>query len=431
MASMYESALTKAASDLESRGYTVQIEPSASSRSSLRADVLGWGVDPAGTLRPMVAVEILTPGAIGEELEKLLSRARRQLKSIRDYFGTRTNFVYDGEKWLELSENFLEFNVSPGPALMSGTEAGRVTDIQSITNLIEVPFRQSVERLRNDMPLESSSLIAVEELLKNPRRTDKSVYLTSHPGIGLDPDSLIKACQSLIERALGRDAQFLTPTNVISFLFNLITPQGLSGDFIDPFSGSGATLREFVFRSKLNNSAIGKVEGIEINSRISEISHLFNSLIDPLINVTTGDSHTIAKQQFDVSVSIPPFGIRRNSPVDTPFGPTLNGDLLTLFQIASLLKPNGVAVCLTPPGWTWQVSREASEFRKWLSSNFHVVALISLPAILSSTGIKPVVLIIRNSTPGETIVGTMGEDWLTQSQPDGELYQQIQASLGI
>lgn len=184
MASMYESALTKAASDLESRGYTVQIEPSASSRSSLRADILGWGVDPSGTLRQMVAVEILTPGAIGEELEKSLSRARRQLRSIRDYFGTRTNFVYDGEKWLELSENFLEFTVSPGPEHMSETQAGCVTDIQSITNLIGALFRQSMERLRNGMEPASKSLIAVEELIKNPRISNQSVYLTSHPTIG-------------------------------------------------------------------------------------------------------------------------------------------------------------------------------------------------------------------------------------------------------
>ena len=133
----------------------------------------------------------------------------------------------------------------------------------------------------------------------------------------------------------------------------------------------------------------------------------------------------------DVSVSIPPLGIRRTSPIDTPFGPTSNGDLVALVQIATSLKPNGVAACLVAPGWTWQVSREALEFRNWLSTNFHVVALISMPAVLDSTRIKPVVLVIRNSAPGETIVGTMGDDWLEQSQPQGELFQQIQASLKI
>ena len=54
-----------------------------------------------------------------------------------------------------------------------------------------------------------------------------------------------------------------------------------------------------------------------------------------------------------------------------------------------------------------------------------------MPAVLNTTGIKPVALIIRNSTPGETIVGTLGEDWLEQSQPEGELFQQIQTSLRI
>ena len=133
----------------------------------------------------------------------------------------------------------------------------------------------------------------------------------------------------------------------------------------------------------------------------------------------------------DVSISIPPLGVRLNNSVDTPFGPTINGDLISISQIATSLKPNGVAACVVAPSWTWQVSREAVEFRKWLSSNFHVVALISMPAILNATAIKPVVIIIRNSAPGETIVGTLGEDWLEQSQPQGELYQQIQLSLKL
>jgi hypothetical protein len=428
MASIYESALIKAVSDLESRGYTVQEALSPYPNSPLRGDILAWGVDSNGVLRPMVGVEILSPKHMAE---KDISNSRRQLKKVRDYFGTKTHFICDGEKWLELSENFLEFNASSGPVTISGTESYCVTDIKSITNLIEVPFWQSVERLRNDMPVESCALIAVEELLKNPRITNIAVYLTSHPAIGLNPDSLIKACLGLIERTLGRNAEFSSPKNVIDFLFNLISPQGFTGSFVDPFSGSGATLREFVLRSKLNNSSIGSVEGIEINSRTAEMCRLFNSLIDSSIKVTTGDSITTTKELVDVSVSIPPLGIRRTNPIETPFGPTLNGDLIALVQIAKSLKPNGVAACLVAPGWTWQVSREALEFRNWLSANFHVIALISMPAVLNTTGIKPVVLIFRNSAPGETIVGTMGEDWLEQSQPQGELFQQIQASLKI
>lgn len=428
MASIYDSTLLKAVSDLESRGYKVQTELSVPAKSPLRADILAWGVDSNGVLCPLVAVEVLSLERMGE---KELSNSRRQLRALRDQLGTKTHFIYNGEKWLELSENFLEFNDSSGPISMSGIESSCVIDIKSITNLMEVPFRQIVERLRNDMPIESCSLVAIDELLKNSRITDTAVYLTIYPTIGLNPDSLIKASLRLIERTLGRNAEFTSPRNVIDFLFNLISAQGFTGNFIDPFSGSGATLREFVLRSKLNNSSIGNVEGIEINSRTAEISRLFNSLIDPSIKVTTGDSITATKELVDVSVSIPPLGIRRTTPIETPFGPTLNGDLIALVQIAKSLKPNGVAACLVAPGWTWQVSREAIEFRNWLSTNFHIVALISMPAVLNATGIKPVALVIRNSAPDETIVGTLGEDWLEQSQPHGELFQQIQASLTI
>jgi hypothetical protein len=41
------------------------------------------------------------------------------------------------------------------------------------------------------------------------------------------------------------------------------------------------------------------------------------------------------------------------------------------------------------------------------------------------TAISPVALLVRNSAPGETVVGTLKEDWFAQSKEDQELKSAI------
>lgn len=429
MSSKYESALVQAISLLEERGYSVQLEAESSSRKGFRADLLGWGNDNSGKTKPIVAIEMISAAGTEVHIELSIAKARRQLRAIRDKFGTELHFIFDGTTWRSLSENFLEIEPSNGPPKIS-RGAGIVSDVDSISSLISNSLWRTFDRLRNEMSPESSVFIAIEELLEGAKfEPGKTVFLVSNPKIGLDPMALVAACTKQIEKVLGRNANFVTPAKAVDFLFNLIGGNGFYGDFFDPFSGSGSTLREFAIRTENQGEPDAKIEGYEINNRVSDLSRLLNSLVDSRIHVMTENSYFANEVLCDFSVSIPPFGVRMHESMETPFGSVMNGDIAAIYKIAASLKSGGIAACITVPGWTWSRSRESVEFRNWLSSNFHVVALLSLPAIMNHTAIKPIVLIIRNTAPGETIVGTLGDDWLVQSTPNSELSQAIGSAL--
>lgn len=419
MLSEYE-VITTVALLLKDRGYAVEISPDLD--KVVRPDILGWGTDGAGVTKPIVAVEIkLNP-------LKTLNGAIAQLKSISDRFGTTENFIFDGETWLKVATNFLGIEASDGPGLLT-SPVEVLTDLASVSRLIVKPLFEASNSLRGDMDFHSVIMESVKQLLKEPRiGMQGEVFLREFPHLGIAAETLIKACTDYIDKSLGKMDAITTPAPVISFLFNLLGSKKLEGTFLDPFSGSGSMLREFVIRGRSQGSSHLRSVGVEINHNVAILSNLFNSFIDPEISVTRDDSFRSEHIPCDVCVTFPPMGVKLNEPVATPFGPTRNGDIAAITLVASTLKPDGVAVMLTAPAWTW--NKEGSALREWLRSNFHVVALLSLPPVLKNlTSISPLALVIRNATPDETIVGTLGDDWSLQAQPDGELFRLISLAL--
>ena len=56
----------------------------------------------------------------------------------------------------------------------------------------------------------------------------------------------------------------------------------------------------------------------------------------------------------------------------------------------------------------------------FLAENFHVAALIGLPAgAITGTGVRSVLVVIDRTEPAETLVTHLGEDWETQLGPEG------------
>lgn len=419
MLSEYE-VMTTVALLLKERGYAVEISPDLD--KVVRPDILGWGTDGAGVTKPIVAVEIkLNP-------LKTLNSAIAQLKSISDRFGTTENFIFDGESWLKVATNFLGIEASDGPGSLT-SPAEVLTDLASVSRLIAKPLFDAANSLRHQMDLHALVAESVKELLKDSRiGTHGEVFLSDFPHLGIAAETLIKACTDYIDKSLGKMMSITTPAPVISFLFNLLGSKKLEGTFLDPFSGSGSMLREFVIRGRAQGSSQLRSVGVEINNGVATLSNLFNSFIDPEISVARADSLRTIATPCDVCVTFPPMGVKLNEPVATPFGPTRNGDIAAIARVASALKPGGVAVMLTTPAWSW--NKEGSALREWLRSNFHVVALLSLPPILKNlTAISPLALVFRNATPGETIVGTLGDDWSLQAEPEGELYRLVSLSL--
>lgn len=419
MLSEYE-VMTTVALLLKERGYAVDISPDLD--KVVRPDILGWGTDGAGVTKPIVAVEIkLNP-------LKTLNGAIAQLKSISDRFGTTENFIFDGESWLKVATNFLGIEASDGPSVLS-SPAAVLTDFVSVSRLIAKPLFDAANSLRHQMDLHTLVGESVKELLRDSRiGMNGEVFLREFPHLGIEAETLIKACTDYLDKSLGKMMSITTPTSVIAFLFNLLGNTKLDGTFLDPFSGSGSMLREFEIRARAQGSSHFRAVGIEINNGVAELSNLFNSFIDPKIEVTRADSLREILTPCDVCVTFPPMGVKLNEPAETPFGPTRNGDIAAISRVVSALKPGGIAVLLTAPAWTW--NKEGSSLREWLRSNYQVVALLSLPPVLKNlTAISPVSLVVRNASPGETIVGTLGDDWSLQAEPGGELYRLMSLAL--
>jgi len=407
---------------LKERGYTVENAPESSSRKGVRSDLLGWGADAHYVTRPLVAVEIKL------NARSSLSDSVKQLKSVSDRVGTRDHFIFDGQSWFAVDPNFLGVEPSDGPAILQ-RQSDVIFDRTSVSRLISKPLFEAADRLRGQLPAHSLAPQAVEELLQSARIGDRGeVYLRDTPNLGIDAFTLIMACTDYIEKMLGRYATYTTPLPVTSFLFNLLGSSRLEGQFIDPFSGTGSMMREFVTRSRRQGFNNFTAQGQEINREIVEFSNLLNRFLDPSISTAQTDTFSRQIPACDFSVSVPPFGLRLNEFISLPFGQTKSGDVAAIARIASSLNPGGVCVVLTPPSWTW--NREGSQLREWLHNNFHVVALLSLPPILKGiTSIPPIALVLKNSAPGETIVGTLGDDWLSQSEPGGELFQLLDSAL--
>jgi type I restriction-modification system DNA methylase subunit len=210
----------------------------------------------------------------------------------------------------------------------------------------------------------------------------------------------------------------------VDFLFNLVG--NLSGvkAFYDPFAGSGSNTREAWIRFGLISEEKIQITGREINSSVVELAEVLNSASKSHVTMELGNSFMLPSVSADLVITVPPLGMRLNEPIETPFGSTKNGDIAAIALAVSSLKPNGVAAMISPPGWTW--SKEGQALRDWLSQNYHVIALLGLPPVLNKfTAISPVALVVRNSAPGKTVVGTLREDWLTQSSDDQELKRAV------
>lgn len=421
MLSEYE-ATTHVVLLLKERGYTVEVAPESSLHRGVRPDVLGWGADENSVTRPLVAVEIKL------NAKSSLSDAVKQLKSTSDRVGTQDHFIFDGQSWFAVDANFLGVEPSDGPATLQRV-SDLISDQKSVSRLISKPLFEAANRLRGKARDHSMVAEAIEELLQGARIGDLGeIYLRDTPNLGIDARTLIMACTDYMEKMLGKYSTNTTPLPVISFLFNLLGNSRLNGKFLDPFSGSGSMMREFVTRARRQGLHNFTAHGQEINRDVVEFSNLLNRFLDPSITTAQADSFRVENPACDFSVSVPPLGLKLNEFISLPFGQTKNGDVAAIARIAASLKPGGVCVVLTPPSWTW--NREGSQLRDWLHNNFHVVALLSLPPILKGiTGIPLVALVLRNSVPGETIVGTLGDDWLSQSEPGGELFQLLDSAL--
>ena len=399
-------------------GYSVDSQTWMSRGNQGRVNIFGWGAGSQGNIVPLVAVEVLetvTPQNI--EL------ALQQLSSAQTMMDTRNSFIFNGQTWWRVSEDFRSVEEGPQPNAVKALTK-KITDPIAIGPMIKPELWKAMDATRGQLSVQEGIIAAIQTVLDNSANLGDAIALSGNASMPLDRQAFVKALQQILVQMSGKDAQFSTPPEVVAFLFNLVG--NLSGvkAFYDPFAGSGSNTREAWIRFGLTSEEKIQITGREINSSVVELAEVLNSASKSHVTMELGNSFMLPSVTADLVVTVPPLGMRLNEPIETPFGSTKNGDIAAIALAVSSLKPNGVAAMISPPGWTW--SKEGQALRDWLSQNYHVIALLGLPPVLNKvTAISPVALVVRNSVPGETVVGTLKEDWLTQSSEDQELKRAV------
>jgi hypothetical protein len=399
-------------------GYSVDSQTWMSRGNQGRVNIFGWGAGSQGNIVPLVAVEVLetvTPQNI--EL------ALQQLSSAQTMMDTRNSFIFNGQTWWRVSEDFRSVEEGPQPNAVKALTK-KITDPIAIGPMIKPELWKAMDATRGQLSVQEGIIAAIQTVLDNSANLGDAIALSGNASMPLDRQAFVKALQQILVQMSGKDAQFSTPPEVVDFLFNLVG--NLSGvkAFYDPFAGSGSNTREAWIRFGLISEEKIQITGREINSSVVELAEVLNSASKSHVTMELGNSFMLPSVLADLVITVPPLGMRLNEPIETPFGSTKNGDIAAIALAVSSLKPNGVAAMISPPGWTW--SKEGQALRDWLSQNYHVIALLSLPPVLNKvTAISPVALVVRNSVPGETVVGTLKEDWLTQSSEDQELKRAV------
>jgi hypothetical protein len=399
-------------------GYSVDSQTWMSRGNQGRVNIFGWGAGSQGNIVPLVAVEVLetiTPQNI--EL------ALQQLSSAQTMMDTRNSFIFNGQTWWRVSEDFRSVEEGPQPNAVKALTK-KITDPVAIGPMIKPELWNAMDATRGQLSVQEGIIAAIQTVLGNSANLGDAIALSGNANMPLDRQAFVKALQQILVQMSGKDAQFSTPPEVVDFLFNLVG--NLSGvkAFYDPFAGSGSNTREAWIRFGLTSKEKIQITGREINSSVVDLAEVLNSASKSHVTMELGNSFMLPSVSADLVVTVPPLGMRLSEPIETPFGSTKNGDIAAIALAVSSLKPNGVAAMISPPGWTW--SKEGQALRDWLSQNYHVIALLGLPPVLNKvTAISPVVLVVRNSVPGETVVGTLKEDWLTQSSEDQELKRAV------
>ncbi|MBT2380826.1 SAM-dependent DNA methyltransferase [Streptomyces sp. ISL-111] len=159
--------------------------------------------------------------------------------------------------------------------------------------------------------------------------------------------------------------------------------------------------------------------GYEFDAQLAELAEGIGRDAPRHVVIEKGDSFQRGLADADVVVTAPPVGLSladRHLLLDG--STTSEGYVAALDKCVRALKPGGRAVLHIAHSFTF-ADRYAA-YRMFLAENFHVAALIGLPAgAIAGTGVRSVLVVIDRTEPAETLVTHLGEDWETQLGPEG------------
>lgn len=410
--SVYERAIR----DLLTAGYShVERESRAAGGANTpRSDLIAWGAGIDGEFRPQVSVELK---ARRRSWDVSFSLALSVLAASAASFGTPVNLVYADGEWLQADPGFINLHPIDGPPECPGA-VGILRDPAVLQQFLEAKVWRLADekRGRSEAPFQE----ALIEVLANLTRDDEGLAHGTAPGVTAPADATVRAWLRVASAFMDKRSESSTPATVAEAM--TIIAGARSGESVfDPFAGFGGLLASV---SVSGPPELGQLAGHEISPTAFEVATKLVALSGREANIVRADSRVEPWPASDVIVSVPPFGMRLDEPIELPFARVRELEVAAIAWSAMALKPGGRAVLLTPRGWTFR-SGSAASLRSWLASEYRVSGLIGLPAVSPLTGIPLMLVVIDHATPGATVVANLAEDWVEQVAPGTELSQAL------
>jgi SAM-dependent methyltransferase len=190
----------------------------------------------------------------------------------------------------------------------------------------------------------------------------------------------------------------------------------------DPACGIGALLLSVGDRGFRRDHPV-LLFGSDRDTRLEEIARELLRFAGSELNVVLVNRSATDKLMLNGGISFGPIGTRLVDRFQLPSGHwTRNEDVFALTSLVSRIAPGGRVVFGTTKRFLF--SRALAEYRRYLSEKCRVVAVIELPSrSLDSTAVAPALIVIENTTPGETLVARLEDDWPTQLSEKGDFYR--------
>jgi hypothetical protein len=395
---------------LEAAGFFVSREvPHTAKGVRFRADLIAYGPDENGILRPEVLIEV-------KARDKSINRAAlAQLSRYAVAFDTPRTYLFDGG-WRAVDPTFSETRrtIAPAPARGSSIRP----DVGLSLELLRPSIMRMLSRLKDASREESPELSVqtVREVLKAVAE-DLSGWTDRHPE---DRWSIARAVASELLDAHSRALQ--VPMSLAEGMANLLAAEP-NWQVADPACGIGTLLLAVGDRGYRRDNPVlvaGDDRDVRLRGIAQELLGFAGLQLNPIEAGVRGDGSQGALQG---GISFPPMGARRTERFRLPSGDWTRGD--DMFALATLIAqvtPGGRVVFGTTQSFLSGSSLAA--YRHYLSETFWVVAVIELPSrTFAATSIAPALIVIQRTAPGQTMVASLDEDWKQQLSDNGSFYK--------
>jgi SAM-dependent methyltransferase len=380
-----------------------------------RADLVAWGADADGELRPYVAVEVKSPSAGPSAVEAALL----SLSVARDLLGTRVHYIVSGSTWLQADSGLQAAQPVPGPLRPPSTGRLKISDPDIARRLLDQRIGELAEGRQERIsrsPVVDALLELLDELAQHPGTLQVGNRDAQVPDVVLWP-----ALRTAARHTLARDQSFNAHTSVPELADPMAALLGplRDGVAVDPFCGVGSLLWAVAERAARGDHRIS-LRGYDLDPTVAEVARRLGALspLPPTIEVR--DSLQAPGDEADFVVAEPPIGLNLSEHFAlAELGKTRDGDLAVIDACLRALRPAGRAVIHMSIGWTFR-GGIAERFRDHLLDACRVTALIGLPAgTFTDTSVPSILVVLDKAAPTDTFVCQLSADWPVQLSSGG------------